>query len=143
MARKKTDKTNPFIVGTFIIALFSFVLISVQALVTIQTLDNQQTQAYRGKGRQVINRPDNTPPGQNRRSPNPGIFCTEEYNPVCGEDGNTYPNECYAQRDNVVVACSGTCPCGDDQDDQGGNLRLGEPEVYPVPDLEQTDQPQL
>lgn len=36
-------------------------------------------------------------------------FCTEVYEPVCGCDGATYPNPCYAARAGVNVAYPGPC----------------------------------
>lgn len=38
-----------------------------------------------------------------------GLTCSSEYNPVCGENGRTYPNACYAGKDNVKIAYSGIC----------------------------------
>jgi len=36
--------------------------------------------------------------------------CTLEFNPVCGCDGQTYPNECAAFADGVSVRTLGECP---------------------------------
>lgn len=35
--------------------------------------------------------------------------CTEEYDPVCGCDGQTYPNPCYAARSGANVQHRGVC----------------------------------
>jgi len=43
------------------------------------------------------------------RETNFGRFCMTLYEPVCGENGKTYPNECFAGIANVEVDHAGTC----------------------------------
>lgn len=38
-----------------------------------------------------------------------GVSCPQEWHPVCGTNGRTYPNLCFAKVDNATVAKEGSC----------------------------------
>jgi hypothetical protein len=37
-------------------------------------------------------------------------MCTQQFDPVCGCNDKTYPNECYAAREGISVGRKGECP---------------------------------
>jgi hypothetical protein len=41
---------------------------------------------------------------------NPDAMCIELYKPVCGCDGKTYSNDCFAQKNGVTSWKEGECP---------------------------------
>lgn len=44
-----------------------------------------------------------------KAEPDPTCICTEQYEPVCGCDGETYGNACMAKCMNVDVEYTGEC----------------------------------
>jgi hypothetical protein len=39
------------------------------------------------------------------------LVCPQNVDPVCGEDGKTYVNKCYAALEEVKIVCEKECPC--------------------------------
>ena len=37
--------------------------------------------------------------------------CPSIFKPICGSDGLSYTNSCYAEAVGVGIACDGKCPC--------------------------------
>lgn len=53
--------------------------------------------------------PNMTPSNPMPIVPPTGTVCTQEYNPVCGADGKTYSNGCFAKLSSAEVAYFGQC----------------------------------
>lgn len=49
------------------------------------------------------------PPRPNPSSEGSEIFCTQEYNPICGLDGKTYGNSCMAETAGIGIQYEGEC----------------------------------
>lgn len=57
-------------------------------------------------------------------------YCLDIYEPVCGENGVTYPNDCFLDLTNQQKLCEGICPCNSNCVDSDGGRNYFEKGNY-------------
>lgn len=93
------SKFHPVVLGMLLVFGLSTMMV-MAALLPGANLNNQsEAKMSRSQtGRQV------TPPANTGN-----IVCMDQYEPVCGKDGQTYSNGCYALRAGTEIAFDGEC----------------------------------
>lgn len=56
-----------------------------------------------------VSRDNLTASGETASNSFNGVACTREYEPVCGDDGKTYPNACVAGAQKVTIIAHQSC----------------------------------
>ncbi len=81
-------------------------------------------------------------PSFTEEGPN-GTVCSQQYDPVCGVDGEVYTNNCFASVANVQVECRGECPCADIViEGQGTTSEEENSTLIPIEDLIEPEEPE-
>jgi len=84
--------------------------------VTVHYIDSSNTSDIQAAGFIESSNPENSSTSFSNPPENPSDsseLCMALYDPVCGNDGNTYSNSCWAEINNVKIIHTGECLTGD------------------------------
>ena len=95
------SKFHPVVLGMLLVFGLSTMMVMAATLPGANL--NNQSEAYQRRGKMMRGYPVASPANTD------SIVCMDLYEPVCGKDGQTYSNGCYALRAGTEIAFDGEC----------------------------------